>query len=76
MDKKTAWEKLSPAAKENKIKYDQKNYSVIGCKLPREIADSFRAYCASQGKSVSSVLSDFVKSTLAANQGEENPPAR
>lgn len=64
MDKKTAWNRLSPAAKENQIKYNQSNYSVVGTKLPRDRADAFRAYCAAQGKTVSGVLSDYIYSII------------
>lgn len=64
MDNKTAWSRLSPAAKANKIKYNQSNYSVVGAKLPRERADAFRAWCASHGRSVSSVLSEYIYSII------------
>ena len=52
--------------KENHIKYDQQNYSVVGAKLPREQANSFRALCKAQGVSVSASLSQYVRATLSA----------
>ncbi len=78
MEKGTAWSRLSPAAKENHRKRDEKNYSVVGAKLPRERADAFRAYCASQGKTVSAVLSDYIYSVIGRDAqpgktGSEDP---
>lgn len=70
-----SWKNLSDSAKQKQKEYNQKNYSVIGCKLPRELADSFRAYCASQEKSVSAVLADFVKATLASESQDQPQPA-
>lgn len=64
MEKGTAWSRLSPAAKENQIKYNQSNYSVVGAKLPRERADAFRTWCAAQGKTVSGVLSEYIYSII------------
>ena len=72
MEKGTAWSRLSPAAKENHRKRDEKNYSVVGAKLPRERADAFRAYCAAQGKTVSAVLSDCIYSII----GREAQPEK
>ena len=57
-----------PEERKEKLKaYNQKNYSVIGCKLPRETADLFRTYCQDRGKTVSSVLAEFVKACLSEN---------
>ena len=63
------YEKWSDESKKKRREYDKINYSVIGCKLPRPVADAFRSYCADQGKSVSSVLADFVRQTLASSDG-------
>ena len=54
----------SDSRKERHIKYDQKNYSVIGCKLPRPVADQFRQLCKNHGVSVSSVLAAYVRRVL------------
>lgn len=58
--------------KEKHISYDQQHFSVLGCKLPRETADSFRAYCRSQGKTVSGMLSEFVKACLSETSGRHD----
>ena len=54
----------SDSRKERHIKYDQQNYSVLGCKLPRPVADQFREFCAARGVSVSSVLAAYVRRVL------------
>ena len=56
----------SEKRKENHIKYDQENYSVIGTKMPRAVSDSFRVLCKDQGISVSAALSQYVRAALAA----------
>ena len=58
----------SEKRKQTLKEYNQKNYSVLGCKLPRETADDFRNYCKAQGKTVSSVLSEYVKKCLASER--------
>lgn len=80
MEKTTAWGRLSQTAKDNHRKRDEKNYSVVGTKLPRKEADAFRAYCAAQGKTVSAVLAAYIRDVLAsaaadpgADQESENP---
>ena len=55
----------SDSRKEKLKEYNQKNYSVIGCKLPREVADTFRSYCKAQGKTVSGMLSDMIRGKLS-----------
>ena len=62
----------SDSRKQTLKEYNQKNYSVIGCKLPREIADSFRKYCKDRNTTVSFMLSDFVKSCLASQTENES----
>lgn len=75
MTAKKPFSDWTDSRKEKHIAYDQKNYSVIGCKLNREVADSFRDYCKASGKTVSAVLSEYVKSVLAAecDKVTENP---
>lgn len=53
--------------KENHIKYDQQNYSVVGAKLPREQADIFRNICKRNNVSVSAALSVFVRACIDCN---------
>ena len=56
--------------------YDKKYYSVLGCKLPRPIADDFRRYCADHGITVSAALAAYIRDTLGAGgdpAGESDP---
>ena len=67
----SSWARLSDAARKNQIEYNQKNYSVIGCKLPRVEADAFRAYCAAHGLSVSAVLAGYIRAALASDSSDD-----
>ena len=58
------WAERTEKEKEYAKNYRNKNYSVLGCSLPRPLADAFRVYCASQGKSVSAVLGEYVREVL------------
>jgi hypothetical protein len=55
-------------AKQNDWK--KKNRSVLACDVSKEIGDKFKAYCKEQGKSVSSVLAEYVNSLLLAMENE------
>lgn len=52
--------------KENHIKYDQQHYSVIGAKLPRDVADAFRALCKASGVSVSAALASYIQACISS----------
>lgn len=41
-------------------KWDGENMSTLGCKVKKAQAESFKAYCAGQGKTSNSVLRDYV----------------
>lgn len=41
-------------------KWDGENMSTLGCKVKKDQAESFKAYCAGQGKTSNSVLRDYV----------------
>ena len=62
-----ARKELSRDAKIHAREYDNIRYSVIGAKLPREQADSFRDICKRNSVSVSAALSVFVRACLQAN---------
>lgn len=50
----------SESQKRASIKWDKENMSVLGCKVKKEQAETFKAYCARQGKTVNTVLRDYV----------------
>ena len=41
-------------------KWDGENMSTLGCKVKKAQAESFKAYCAGQGKTSNAVLRDYV----------------
>ncbi len=50
----------SEAQKKASIKWDKENMSVVGCKVKKDQAEKFKAYCASMGKTSNAVLRDYV----------------
>ena len=56
----------SPRRKETATKYDQIHYSVVGSKLPRDVADAFRALCKASGVSVSAALASYIQACISS----------
>lgn len=50
----------SEAQKRASNEYQKKHMATIGCKLRKEEASAFKAYCANQRKTTNTVLKDFV----------------
>lgn len=46
--------------------WNKENRVVLAASVPRETGDRFKLYCAGQGKSVSSVLADYVISCISS----------
>lgn len=51
------------------------NRSNMTASVPKEIGDSFRAYCAAQGKTVSAVLADYIYS-IVGRETDAAPPEK
>ncbi|MCI8855695.1 MAG: hypothetical protein HFH26_03995 [Clostridiaceae bacterium] len=51
------------------LKWDKENMTTLGCKVKREQAADFKAYCDGQGKTSNTVLKDFVLECI------DKPPA-
>ena len=45
-------------------KYQLANFKVVGCKLPKDMAEQFSAKAKANGSSANAVLADFVKQYL------------
>lgn len=73
--KATPMAQWSQQRRENAIKYNQDHYSVVGSKLPRDVADAFRALCKASGVSVSAALSVFIRAAIQAGTLDMIPPA-
>lgn len=55
---------ISEAKKKANQKWDSANMSTMACKVKREQAEQFRAYCTNKGETVNAVLQGFVSSCI------------
>lgn len=51
---------LSDAQKRASNKYNLEHMTTLGCKVKKEQAAAFKAYCADHGKTSNTVLKDYV----------------
>lgn len=57
-------------------KWDGENMSTLGCKVKKAQAESFKAYCAGQGKTSNAVLRDYVLDCIGEpDSAQERPQA-
>ncbi len=61
----------SDAQKRAAIKWDKENMAVVGCKVKKEQADRFKAYCSEIGKTSNAVLRDYVFDCIGEKQDTE-----
>lgn len=61
------------AQKRASAKYHKENIASLACRVRKEDAELFRAYCESQGKKVNAVLREFVMECIRPDRGEEQP---
>ena len=54
-----------------KEKWDKENMSVLGCKVKKEQAEKFKAYCESMGKTSNAVLRDYVLDCIDEKEAGE-----
>lgn len=50
----------SEAQKKASLKWDKENMAVVGCKVKKDQAEKFKAYCSGVGKTSNAVLRDYV----------------
>lgn len=68
----TKGQKASPRStwgmdrKKNQAAWQRENRVKLSADVDRQTGDKFRAYCASQKKSVSAVLGEYVRSVVTA----------
>lgn len=60
---------VSDAKKKANAKWDSENMATLACKVKKDHADKFKAYCAGVGKTSNAILRDFVLESI----GEESP---
>ena len=62
----------TPAQRKANAKYHKENIASLACRVKKEQAEQFKQYCESQGKTVNSVLRDFVLEHIAEKYSEGN----
>ena len=50
----------SEAQKKASAKYQKENIASLACRVKKDQAEKFKAYCAAQGKTSNAVLREFV----------------
>ena len=61
----------SESQKRASMKLDKENMSVLGCKVKKEQAEKFKAYCESMGKTSNAVLRDYVLDCIDEKEAGE-----
>lgn len=61
----------SEAQKKAAAKYHRENIASIACRVRKEQAEQFKAYCESQGKTSNAVLKEFVLGCINETTTEE-----
>ena len=52
-------------------KWDAENMTTLGCRVKKEQADRFKAYCSEIGKTSNAVLRDYVLDCIGEKQDTE-----
>ena len=61
---------VSDAKKKANAKWDSENMATLACKVKKDHADKFKAYCSEVGKTSNAVLRDCVLSCIGEAMGE------
>ena len=61
----------SEAQKKASAKYHKENIASLACRVKKEQAEQFKAYCESQGKTSNAVLREFVLSCIGEETSEK-----
>ena len=68
---------VSDAKKKANAKWDSENMATLACKVKKDHADKFKAYCSEIGKTSNAVLRECVLSCIGEAMGESpQKPAR
>lgn len=60
----------SEAQKRASAKYQEKNIASLACRVKKEQAEKFKAYCAEQGKTSNAVLREFVMKCIGEDAAQ------
>nr|DAL35289.1 MAG TPA_asm: CopG-like protein [Caudoviricetes sp.] len=61
---------VSDAKKKANAKWDSENMATLACKVKKDHADKFKAYCSEIGKTSNAVLRECVLSCIGESTGE------
>lgn len=62
---------VAESRKRAKVKWDAENMTTLGCRVKKEQADRFKAYCSEIGKTSNAVLRDYVLDCIGEKQDTE-----
>lgn len=63
----------SEAQKRASNKYNLEHMTTLGCKVRKEEAALFKAYCAQEGKTSNTVLKEYVMECIEGSEPHEQP---
>ena len=61
----------SDAQKRSSAKYQRENIASLACRVKKDQAEKFKAYCAEIGKTSNAVLRDYVLDCIEEKQNAE-----
>ena len=62
---------VAESRKRANVKWDAENMTKLGCRVKKEQADRFKAYCSEIGKTSNAVLRDYVLDCIGEKQDTE-----
>ena len=62
---------LPESRKKANAKWDAENMAPLGCRVKREQAEKFKAYCADKGKTSNAVLREYVLDCIDEQEAGE-----
>lgn len=62
---------LPESRKKANAKWDAENMATLGCRVKREQAEKFKAYCADKGKTSNAVLREYALDCIDEQEAGE-----
>ena len=62
---------VAESRKRANVKWDAENMTTLGCRVKKEQADRFKAYCSEIGKTSNAALRDYVLDCIGEKQDTE-----
>ena len=62
---------VAESRKRANVEWDAENMTTLGCRVKKEQADRFKAYCSEIGKTSNAVLRDYVLDCIGEKQDTE-----